>query len=74
MTCEGEQARLTQWKIPKALSFVVEDSTFFQKRDRLPSPNDVQARARTQHQHLAGWYPNQTKFIRWRHLMSDRRL
>jgi hypothetical protein len=61
MTCEGERVRLTQWKIPKALSFVVEDSAFFQKWDRLPSPNEVQAHARTQHQHLAGGYPNQNK-------------
>ncbi|KAH3450965.1 hypothetical protein KXX05_009365, partial [Aspergillus fumigatus] len=61
MTCEREPVRLTQWKIPNSLSFVVEDSSFFQKWDRLPSPNEVQARARTQHQHLAGGYPNQNK-------------
>ncbi|KAH3001461.1 hypothetical protein KXW60_007789, partial [Aspergillus fumigatus] len=61
MTCEGEPVRLTQWKIPNSLNFVVEDSSFFQEWDRLPSPNEVQARARTQHQHLAGEYSNQNK-------------
>ncbi|RJE17504.1 Phosphotransferase enzyme family [Aspergillus sclerotialis] len=49
MTREGEPVRLTPSKIPRSLSFVVEESSFFQKWDRLPSPNEVQARAKMQH-------------------------
>jgi hypothetical protein len=47
-------------------TYAMEDSSFFHKWDRLPSANEVQAGARTQHQHLAGGYPNQNKV----HLMA----
>ncbi|KAE8153130.1 phosphotransferase enzyme family protein [Aspergillus avenaceus] len=57
MACEGERVQITQSKNPSSPSFVVEESSFFQKWGRLPSPNEVQARAKTQH--LAGAYPDQ---------------
>lgn len=56
MTPERERMRLLQSETSNPLNFMVEDSSFFQKWDRLPSPNEVQARA--QAQHLAGEYPD----------------
>lgn len=49
MTREGERIRLLQSIIPNTLNFIVEESSFFEKWDRLPSPNEVQARAKAQH-------------------------
>lgn len=53
---EGERVQVTQSKIPSSPSFVVEESSFFRKWDRLPSPTEVQARAKTQQ--AAGVYPD----------------
>ena len=57
----GEQVRLTQSNVPISPSFLVEDSSFFQKWDRLPSPNEVQARADAQYR--AGVHPDQRKTL-----------
>ncbi|PLN85985.1 phosphotransferase enzyme family protein [Aspergillus taichungensis] len=56
MTCEGEHIQLTPSKVPSSPNFVVQDSSFFQKWDQLPSPSEVQARAKAQH--LAGVHPD----------------
>ncbi|KAL4811874.1 phosphotransferase enzyme family protein [Aspergillus spinulosporus] len=59
MTREGELVRHLQSKIPNLVSFIVKKSSFFQKWDQLPSPDEVQARAAAQH--VAGVYPDQRR-------------
>jgi aminoglycoside phosphotransferase len=56
---EEERIRLPQSRIPNTPNFIVEESSFFQRWARLPSPNEVQARATTQH--LAGGGPDRRK-------------
>ncbi|PKX91188.1 uncharacterized protein P174DRAFT_376583 [Aspergillus novofumigatus IBT 16806] len=51
--------RLTPSMIPNSPNFDVKDSSFFQKYQELPSPEDVQAQAEAQR--LAGFNPNPRK-------------
>lgn len=62
MTCEGEHIQLTPSKVPCSPSFVVQDSSFFQQWDQLPSPSEVQARAKAQY--LAGIHPDPRR-VHW---------
>ncbi|RAL08561.1 phosphotransferase enzyme family protein [Aspergillus homomorphus CBS 101889] len=57
MAREGEQVRFPQLEVSCSPSFVVEKSSFFPNWDRLPSPNEVQARVKEQQ--LAGVYSDQ---------------
>jgi hypothetical protein len=54
--------RLTPSMLPDSLSFDVKDSSFFRKWPELPSPQDVQAKAKSQH--LAGVNPDPRKVYR----------
>ncbi|GIK07224.1 hypothetical protein Aspvir_002881 [Aspergillus viridinutans] len=46
--------RLTPSMIPDSLNFDIKDSSFFRKWSELPSPQDVQAQAKSQHLARAG--------------------